>query len=760
MTMKRDYSQSFVLKYTAFAFAGGVIFILLVLFIGSAFSGMSFTRAYIAEMHRSIALLKFFDVLPILLAIVAYIIARKVSIRNNAHDERVRRDHQHQKRIQHFVECLKAGRTDVRIEGNDLDDIDRALINLRDSIISSKNEEDKRRKEDELRAWSTVGLAKFGEILRSNNDNMEELSYQVILNLVKYIGANQGGFYLLEDSDPNDVHFKMTACYAYERRKYADRIIAWGDGLVGACALERQVIHLKKVPDSFLKITSGLGQANPRNALLSPLIFNDKLYGVIELASFEPFEAHTIDFVEKVSVSIATTVSTVKNNIVTSVLLLESRKQAEELAQKEEQMRQNLEELQATQEEANRQSEKFISFSNSVNHTMIRAEIDVNGIIVYANTKFLQKFEFTSNSEVEGKPITMFVNKKDRDWFDGIWNGLSRGGKHFEGDMKMQSRTGKELWMMATYTCVRDASGGVETILFLGIDTTEKKQQSLYFEGQIHALDRSSLKLELYPTADIEMANDNFLNLMGYTDLREHTLFDLMSGSDRAQIDKIWDDIIHGIQYEGQLRFISRNDEEKWLQCTFSTVNDMYDELSMVIMIASDITREKLIEIANKEQNEVLKMQEEQLRQNEVVLNRKLKEAREEVKSQFKEIEKVKVRNEKTLDGFIDAIVTIDHDGVVQFFNGAAEELFEVKRDDILQQNIKILFPDNAGADDEFLDAFLNPSKEKIVGERREITVTTRQGNELQVLMLLSEARIGREVTYTAFIQNITVDLF
>ena len=130
------------------------------------------------------------------------------------------------------------------------------------------------------------------------------------------------------------------------------------------------------------------------------------------------------------------------------------------------------------------------------------------------------------------------------------------------------------------------------------------------------------------------------------------------------------------------------------------------------------------------------------------------------MKSQFKEIEKVKVRNEKTLDGFIDAIVTIDHDGVVQFFNGAAEELFEVKRDDILQQNIKILFPDNAGADDEFLDAFLNPSKEKIVGERREITVTTRQGNELQVLMLLSEARIGREVTYTAFIQNITVDLF
>ena len=186
----------------------------------------------------------------------------------------------------------------------------------------------------------------------------------------------------------------------------------------------------------------------------------------------------------------------------------------------------------------------------------------------------------------------------------------------------------------------------------------------------------------------------------------------------------------------------------------------MYDELSMVIMIANDVTREKLIEIENSQQNEVLKKQEEQVRQNEVVLNRKLKEAREEVKSQFKEIEKVKVRNEKTLDGFIDAIITIDHDGVVKFFNRAAEELFEVTRDDILEQNIKILFPDNTEGADEFLDAFLSPQKEKVVGQRREITITTRQGNELQVLMLLSEAKVGREATYTAFIQNITVDLF
>jgi len=143
-----------------------------------------------------------------------------------------------------------------------------------------------------------------------------------------------------------------------------------------------------------------------------------------------------------------------------------------------------------------------------------------------------------------------------------------------------------------------------------------------------------------------------------------------------------------------------------------------------------------------------------------VELNRKLREAKEEVKNQFKEIEKVKIRNEKTLEGFLDAIIMTDHDGVIQFFNKAAEELFAVSRDEVLGQSIRILFPDDIEGKDEFIDAYLDPNKEKITGMRREINITTREGNEISVLMLLTEAKLGREITYTAFIQNISVDLF
>ena len=228
-------------------------------------------------------------------------------------------------------------------------------------------------------------------------------------------------------------------------------------------------------------------------------MINKDVHGVIELASFQKFEKFEIEFAEKVAESIASTISAVSINIKTSELLRATQEQAQILASQEEQMRQNMEELQATQEEAARQGEKLASFTSAVNHTLIRAEYNTDGTLIYANTKFLSKLGYTSNSEVEGKHISTFINLKDRVWFDPIWEGLSGGGRHFEGDMKHVTKTGQDLWTIATYTCMRRDDGSVEKILFLAIDTTDTKKQSLDFEAQIDALNRSSIKAEFSP---------------------------------------------------------------------------------------------------------------------------------------------------------------------------------------------------------------------------------------------------------------------
>lgn len=760
--MQPNYSRGFVIRYTIIVFTITFGFLALILFVQAQMLNIAFTANGIADIHRRFSIFYIIDTLPILVAIAAYYITRYVSIVRLEAAEFSEREVTRQRKLYRFVQKLKEGDINADYSPEESDVLGKAIVNLRDTLKLSKEEEAARRKEDEQRSWTAEGLAKFGEILRTEKNDIEELSYQIISNLVKYINANQGGFYLLDDTDPGDKFFNLTACYAYERRKYADRRIDWGEGLVGACALEKETTILKKVPDSYLKITSGLGTSSPKNLVLVPLKVNDEVHGVMELGSFHPFEQYIIDFIEKVAESIASTISSAKINIRTAKLLKESQEQAEILQTQEEQMRQNMEELQATQEEAARQAEKFISFTNSVNHTLIRAEYDVNGTLLYANTKFLNKLEYTANSDVEGKHISMFINKKDRIWFDEIWESLAKGGHHFEGDMKHVTRNGKDLWTIATYTCVRNIHGGVEKVLFLAIDTTEQKNQSLDFEGQIEALNRSSIKVEFSPTGDIIDVNDKFQQAFGLTqaEAKAKMVFDLFHKNDRKQIDGIWDDVTHGIPYEGQLKMIMKSDEERWFRGTFTAVNDMYGEVAKIVFIGHDITREKIMEIETMEQTEQLRHQEELLRQNEVELNRKLREAKEDIKNQFKEVERVKIRTEKTLEGFLDAIMTTDQDGIVQFFNKAAEELLGVTKEEILGQSIRILFPPDATDKDEFLASYLDPDKQAIVGERREISITRKDGEELNVLMLLTEAKVGREHTITAFIQNISVDLF
>ena len=140
-------------------------------------------------------------------------------------------------------------------------------------------------------------------------------------------------------------------------------------------------------------------------------------------------------------------------------------------------------------------------------------------------------------------------------------------------------------------------------------------------------------------------------------------------------------------------------------------------------------------------------------------LGEKLKQAREEVKLQFKEIETVQKRTELTLQGASDAIITFDQNGVVKFFNKAAAELWGIEKDGIVGRNITKLFPDEK-YEDEFIKSLLDPKAEKIVGERKEIDIKNSSGEDVSVIIILSMARIEDETSYTAFIQNISVDFF
>ena len=259
-----------------------------------------------------------------------------------------------------FNFSLEIGKGNFDTEFKPLSDDDvlgLSLLEMRNELKNASKEEEKRKEEDEQRNWAAQGVAMFSDILRKSSDNLEELSYDIISNMVKYTGSNQGGMFIVNDNDKNRTFLEMAACYAYDRKKFLEKKIQEGEGLVGRCYQEQEKIFLTEIPEDYIKITSGLGDDNPKCLLLIPLVYNDVIYGIIEIASFNVYRPFEIEFIERISESIAATISSVKANIQTTMLLEQSQQQAEEMASQEEEMRQNMEELRATQEQSARREE-------------------------------------------------------------------------------------------------------------------------------------------------------------------------------------------------------------------------------------------------------------------------------------------------------------------------------------------------------------------------------------------------------------------
>lgn len=565
--------------------------------------------------------------LPVIFAITGYYISNRFARIVKQQARKIKKEASRTKMVLSFIENLRQDKLNEPFSSQEKKDtLTKALLKLREYMVKSKAEQEHRRIEEEQRTWVTHGLAQFGEILRKSSDNLEQLSYEIISYLVNYMKINQGGVFLLNESKSGEKYFEMMASVAFDRRKFADKTINWGEGLIGRCGLEKETIFITDVPNDYINITSGLGEANPGTILLVPLKTNDELFGVIELASFQILQKFEIELVEKSAESIASTISTVKTNIQTNKLLRETQIQAEKMAQQEEELRQNLEEMRATQEESDRREVERKGILDAIDHAAISCEFDTAGNLLSVNDNFLSTFKYKPE-EVEGQNLKIFFFKDDVSELDRILADL-QNGQNFRGRVRRRTKPGNEIYLLSTYSPVMDHNGEILKILSLENDITEQ------------------VKME-----------------------------------------------------------------------------------------------------------EALKHSKEELGQM-------LEEAKNEVKEQFAEIEAVKIRNEKMLEGALDAIITTNNEGVVEFFNAAAEKLWGYDRNEVLGQQSTMLFSKETNKTNEFVSAFVTRDGAKIVGERREVPIRNKYGEDVFVLMLLSEAKVGEEYSHTAFIQNVEVELF
>lgn len=242
------------------------------------------------------------------------------------------------------------------------------------SLLNMRNKLQHVNREDKKRNWTTEGLAKFAEIVRSNQNDVEKLGDTILTNLVDYIEANQAALFLVNDEDIEDIHLQLIAVYAWERKKFGEKRIARGEGLLGQVWLEKEFLYLREIPADFVEITSGLGKATPRTLMVVPLKVNDNVFGLLEIASFRDYELYEREFILKLSELIGVTLSSAKINARTAQLLEQSQTHTHVMREQEEIMRQTMEEMQATQEEVSRKEKEYVMLIEQLQQTIASQE--------------------------------------------------------------------------------------------------------------------------------------------------------------------------------------------------------------------------------------------------------------------------------------------------------------------------------------------------------------------------------------------------
>jgi len=230
------------------------------------------------------------------------------------------------------------------------DELGEALLSLKESLMVSLADSEARRREEENRTWSAQGLAKFSSLFREAEDNLHDLSSELMRELVGYTEADVGALFIsMEQEDETGVLFELYGSYAFDREKYIQRSFAPGVGLVGRTAIEKELIYMTDLPAGYIKIRSGLGEDVPASILLVPVLLDNNVLGVMELASLGEIPVHQIEFVRQLAEALAATLAKVKANLQNRKLFEQSKKQAEALASQEKVFRLNLEQLEKAQ---------------------------------------------------------------------------------------------------------------------------------------------------------------------------------------------------------------------------------------------------------------------------------------------------------------------------------------------------------------------------------------------------------------------------
>jgi PAS domain S-box-containing protein len=497
---------------------------------------------------------------------------------------------------------------------SDGDTLGTSLMNMRESLQDAA-------KRDEERNWIVRGVAEIGEILRRHNE-IASLGDEMVAFISNKIGAIQGAFYVVDRPENGKPSIDLKSTYAYNKKKYLNAKFKFGEGLVGQAAIEQDTILRTEIPYDYVTITSGLlGDRRPGCILIVPLITNEEVNGVIELAGFETFGSAQVKFVQEVSQIIARTIFNIQVNERTRNLLAASQKMSFELQQQQEELRQNAEEMAATQEELKRSNIQLEEQIEEVNRTQKRMQVllenasevitiyEQDGTVRYVSPSVEKILGYRAEDMVGIKDV-IYVHEEGIPSVEKMFADLIADPEHtITIQFSYMRQNGERIWLEATgKNLLNDPA--IAGIVVNSRDITERRraEREARMRGQMQALSENSPDLITRVNKEGTVFYINPV-IEQYTGAKPSDLLrkNLEEASIQGGLIEAWRTIIADV-LEKQDKVATEIDFDSFMGNRVMQVNaipEYNDEqrLESVLLVSHDITDRKLIELEIQTKN-------------------------------------------------------------------------------------------------------------------------------------------------------------
>jgi len=574
--------------------------------------GIPFSLKGIVELHSKDPILWFIDLIPFIFAFFTWYLYKKHLEKTAFLEEEINQRDTDINKNALFAKTIGEGDYHAPFEISDEEDVlGKSLLVMRDNLLSNQQ------KESEL-SWIAKGKDDISYILRLHN-SVEELSYDVLVKLIKYINHVQGALYIYNDEKNVLVNF---ATYGYNRRKFINQEFKIGKGLIGQCAYEKDFIYRTEIPDDYATITSGiLGDKKPQSILLIPLITDEKLQGVVEFASVEKeIPDLTIRFLREVGEIIARTIFNLSVNQKTEKLLQEAQQMTEELKENEEELRQNAEEMRATHDELEKSNAQLESKIKEVEnaqkrlHSLLENASEIISIynqdlkLTYISPSVTKILGYNPQEMMGGKDLDRLTRKGEMDLNQMFQNLLSNPRVPVSIQYTFMKKDGEKIFLEVTGRNLLD-DVAINGIILNSQDITERKraEKEERMRSKMQSLSENSpdLIIRLNTAGQFFYANptvERYLNIP-VKDLINQTLGSIQIQEDLSNFLK---DSIKTIKtskekLEGELSFPTQMGNTIMHINAIPEFNE--NELETILFVSHDITEAKRIEMEIQDKN-------------------------------------------------------------------------------------------------------------------------------------------------------------